>query len=168
MMTASDDRDFVITRVLNAPRTLVFDAWTIPKHMARWWGPRDFTNPVCEMDVRPGGAYRIVMRGPDGAEYPVSGVFQEVVRPERLIMSMDCSEHTDEWHDQVNPVRDKSKKPFLMALQIVTFEEFGAKTKLTVRTRFDSPLIRDGMLKVGMTEGWSQSLDRLEAHLPRE
>ncbi len=66
------DRDFVISREFAAPRELVWQAWNDPKHMAQWWGPHQFTNPVCELDVRVGGAYRIVMRGPDGVEYPMS------------------------------------------------------------------------------------------------
>ncbi|HMD55276.1 MAG TPA: SRPBCC domain-containing protein, partial [Phycisphaerae bacterium] len=107
----SDDRDFVITRVLSAPRELVFKAWTDPRHMAQWWGPHHFTNSVCEMDVRPGGAYRIVMRSPDGIEYPINGVFREIAAPERLVMTMDCSEHPDAWHDLVNPQRGADRNP---------------------------------------------------------
>ena len=72
-LPASDDHEFVITTIINAPRALVFKAWTDPKQMAQWWGPKGFTNPVCEMDVRPGGAHRIVMRGPDGTDYPIKG-----------------------------------------------------------------------------------------------
>lgn len=119
------------------------------------------------MDVRPGGAYRIVMRAPDGAEYPMKGVFREVVKPERLVMTMDCSGHPAEWHDQVNPNRDKSKAhPSLEILTTVTFEAEGSKTRLTVRQVLESKSIRDAMLKMGMTEGWSQSLERLTALLP--
>ncbi len=66
-------------------RDLVFKAWTETKHMAQWWGPKGFTNPVCEMDVRAGGAIRIHMRAPDGVVYPMTGVFQEIVVPERLV-----------------------------------------------------------------------------------
>src|SRR3981081_2563312 len=79
------DREVVITRVFDAPRALVFRAWTDPQHLARWWGPQGFSNPVCETDVRIGGAWRIVMRGPDGAEYPGGGVYREIVVPERLV-----------------------------------------------------------------------------------
>ena len=155
------DRDFVISRVFAAPRELVWKAWTEPQHLTRWWGPRAFTNPVCVLDVRPGGAYRVVMRSPEGAEYPLKGVYREIVAPERLVMTIDCSEHPDAWHDLVNPNRDKKKKPFLEMLQTVTFEDLGGKTKLTIRSRFESGAIRAAMLKMGMTAGWSQSLDRL-------
>ena len=92
----AEDREFVITRVFDAPRSLVFKMWTDPKHMAHWWGPKGFTNPVCEMDVRPGGAWRIVMRGPDGGEHPAKGVYREVVAPGRLVMTIDHSELSNE------------------------------------------------------------------------
>jgi uncharacterized protein YndB with AHSA1/START domain len=162
----SADQDFVITRIINAPRALVFKAWTDPKQMAQWWGPKGFTNPVCEMDVRPGGAHRIVMRGPDGTDYPVKGVYREIVEPERLVMTLDCSEHPEAWHDMVKPNRKKGERnPVGEMLQTVTFEDQGGKTKLTVRTRFNSTAIRDAMVKMGMSEGWAQSLDRLQTHV---
>jgi uncharacterized protein YndB with AHSA1/START domain len=166
--TASAEQEFVITRVFDAPRTLVFKAWTEPKHMAQWWGPHGFTNPVCEMDVRPGGTWRIVMRGPDGAEHPAKGVYCEVVEPERIVMTIDHSELSEEWHDLVNPNREKGKgKPALEVLSTVTFEEHGGKTTLTIRLRFDSAAVRDAFLKIGMSQGWSQSLERLEATLAK-
>jgi uncharacterized protein YndB with AHSA1/START domain len=161
--TESAGPDFVITRVFDAPRGLVFRAWTDPRHLARWWGPHGFTNPVCELDARPGGAWRIVMRGPDGQEHPAKGVYREVVEPERLVLTIDHSELSEEWHDLVNPARDKSKgKPALEALTTVTFEEHGGKTRLTIRLRFESPEVRGLLEKLGMAEGWSQSLERLE------
>jgi uncharacterized protein YndB with AHSA1/START domain len=160
--------EFVITRVFDAPRELVFRAWTDPRHMARWWGPRDFTNPVCELDARPGGAHRIVMRSPDGIEFPCKGVYREVSAPARIVMTLDCSEHPDFWHDLVNPNRRKDDaNPAGEMLSTITFEDLGGGTRLTVRTRFGSAAIRDAMLKLGMTEGWSQSLDRLAAELAR-
>ncbi|HET9685736.1 MAG TPA: SRPBCC domain-containing protein, partial [Pseudolabrys sp.] len=76
-----------ILRVLDAPRALVWKAWTDPKMMAQWFGPRGFTIPVCELDVRAGGSLRIVMRGPDGQDYPMKGEFREVVAPERLLFT---------------------------------------------------------------------------------
>jgi uncharacterized protein YndB with AHSA1/START domain len=161
-------RDFVITRVFDAPRELVWKAWTEPKRMAKWWGPRKFTNPVCKMDVRPGGAFRIVMRGPDGVDHPVKGFYREVARPERLVMALDHSELSDEWHDKVNPRRDKTAgKPALEAVTQVTLEEKDGKTKLTIRGRLESAKVRNALLKIGMNEGWSQSLERLDALLAK-
>jgi len=84
---AAADREIVITRVLSAPRSLVFETWSNPRHLARWWGPKDFTLPGCEMNFRPGGAYRFVMRGPDGKDYPFHGVYLEIVAPERIVFT---------------------------------------------------------------------------------
>ena len=164
-MGGAGDGDFVISRVFEAPREQLWQAWTDPRHMARWWGPRAFTNPVCEMDVRPGGAYRIVMRSPDGVDYPLTGVFQEISKPERLVLTMDPSGHPDAWHDAINPHRRKGENAAGELLQTVTFADVGGQTRLTVRTRFASAAIRDAMVKMGMNEGWSQSLDRLAGEL---
>src|SRR6185295_20302708 len=76
------ERELVLTRVFDAPRELVFRAWTDPKHMEQWWGPKVFTNRVEKMDVRPGGAWRIIMCAPDGTEYPAQGEYREIVPPE--------------------------------------------------------------------------------------
>src|SRR5258708_16516116 len=88
MTTASDTktmtREVRLTRMIDAPRALVWAAWTEPKHMAQWWGPHHFSNPVCEMDVRPGGKLMIHMKAPDGTVYPMPGTFTEVVKPQRL------------------------------------------------------------------------------------
>jgi uncharacterized protein len=157
-----NDREFVISRVFDSPRETVFQAWTDAGRLAGWWGPKGFTNPVCEIDPRPGGAYRIVMRSPEGVDYPVKGVYREVVRPERLVMTDDCSEHPKEWLDQVNPDRPEGEgPPALEALSTVTFSDEGGRTRLTISTLFASVAIRDSMVKMGMEEGWSQSLDRL-------
>jgi uncharacterized protein YndB with AHSA1/START domain len=162
------DREFLITRVFDAPRELVFKAWTEPKHLAQWWGPHPFTTPICQMDVRPGGAYRIVMRSPDGADYPLTGVYREVVKPERLVMTMDASEHPSEWHDLVNPNRSKGdNNPAGEMLSTITFEEIAGKTRVTVRVLLISAAVRDAMVKMGMNEGWSQSLQRLAELLPK-
>ena len=85
--TQPTPRKLVLERVFDAPRELVFKAWTDPKMMARWWGPTYFTNPVCELDARPGGAILIHMTSPDGTAYPMKGTFEEVVPPERLAFS---------------------------------------------------------------------------------
>ncbi|MCE0484561.1 MAG: SRPBCC family protein [Methylacidiphilales bacterium] len=158
----SATRDFVISRVFDASRELVFKAWTDPARMAKWWGPRVMTTPVCELDARPGGAYRVVMRAPDGTDYPITGVYREVAPPERLVLTMDCREHPAAWHDLVKPNRRPDEtNPAGELLTTVTFEDVAGKTKLTVRVTFQSDEIGDAMLKMGMNEGWSQSLDRL-------
>jgi len=158
----SSEREFTITRVFTAPRGLVFNAWTDPKLLAQWWGPHGFTNPVCEIDLRPGGTWRIVMRGPDGTLHPTKGVYHDIIPPERLVLSIDHSDMPEQWHDLVNPGCDPSKgRPKLEAITIVSLTERAGKTTLTVRQRFESPTVRDALLKIGMSEGWSQSMERL-------
>ena len=159
------ERDFVITRVFDAPRELVFRTWTDPRHVARWWGPKNFTNPVCELDVRVGGAYHIGMRAPDGTDCPVKGVFREIVPPEKLVMTVECADHFAEFLEHLEPAR--GEQPRFEMLQTVTFEALGARTKLTITTRFPTAAIRDAALSVGMTEGWSESLDKLDEELAR-
>ena len=154
------ERDFVLTRVFDVPRSLVFKAWTDPKHMAQWWGPRIATTPICEMDVRPGGAYRIVMRLPDGNLLPLKGFYREVVEPERLVWTMDHSELPPEWHDKVDPNRQHADAVG-EATSTITFEDLDGKTKLTIRIRFVSTDIRNAMMRLGMNEGWTESLARL-------
>src|ERR1700735_1778713 len=83
----SAENEIVITRVFNAPRALVYRAWTNPVHLARWWGPRGFTNPRCEIDVRAGGIMRIDMRAPNGTVYPMAGIFLELKEPEQIVFT---------------------------------------------------------------------------------
>jgi uncharacterized protein YndB with AHSA1/START domain len=155
-------RELVLAREFDAPRELVWRAWTVPEHVARWWGPQTFT-ATCELDLRVGGSYRIVMRGPDGEEGPLTGEFLEITPPERLVMTMDLSEESEEWFDVVFPDRDKSRgKPELKLVQTVTFEAVGNKTRLTVRQRLESDAVRDAFLRVGAVEGWESSFEKLD------
>jgi len=146
-------RELVIMRVLNAPRKLVWKAWIDPKHVAQWWGPKGFTNPVCELDVRPGGAIRIHMRGPDGTVYPMTGVYQEIVEPERLVFTSGAL--------------DKQGKPLFEVLTTVTLTEQGGKTTLTVRARVVKSTDEAAPYLAGMNEGWNQTLDRLTAYVAK-
>lgn len=156
--------EFLITRILHAPRALVWQAWTDVHHMKRWWGPHGFDIPQCEMDVRVGGNYRVVMRSADGVDYPVTGEFRELLPAERLVMTLNCIEHPPAWHDLVRANRAPGDdNPAGEMIQTATFDNLGDTTRLTIRTRFESTAIRDAMLKMGMLEGWSQSLERLDA-----
>lgn len=148
-----NEREVIITRVLDAPRALVFKMWTDAKHLAQWWGPKGFTNPVCELDARPGGVLRIVMRAPDGAEYPMKGVFQEVVAPERLVFT--------------NIAVDREGNHLLEGVTTVVFAEQGGKTKLTLQTRAVGIAPVAPRMLAGMEAGWTQSLERLEALVGR-
>jgi uncharacterized protein YndB with AHSA1/START domain len=159
-------REIAITRRLLAPPARVFQAWTQPAHLAQWWGPRGYINPVCEMDLRPGGHYRILMRDPDGAEYPVRGVLLEMEPAAKLVLTDDCGEMPDEWHDLIDPNRDRRLgNPTLASVVTVTFEDLGDTTHLEVRYAFMSRKARDVMLKMGFSRDWMESLDRLEAWL---
>ncbi|HEY1526039.1 MAG TPA: SRPBCC domain-containing protein [Candidatus Angelobacter sp.] len=139
--------ELTVTRILDAPPETVYNAWTDPTQMARWWGPKNFTNPVCELDVRPGGAWRIVMRAPDGMEYICAGVYSEVVKAERLVFS--------------NNAFDREGKSLLEGVTSVTFAAQGAKTKLTVETHVVGKVSYAAQMLAGMEAGWNQSLDRL-------
>jgi uncharacterized protein YndB with AHSA1/START domain len=162
----SGERDFFITRGFDAPRALVWQAWTEPGRIARWWGPNGFSNPVCEMDLRPGGAYRLVMRSPEGEDYPITGEVRELVAPALLVMTLDCAEHPAEWHEAVRAGSGRvGPNPAGTMVQTVRFEDLGGKTRLSISTRFESTEIRDAMVKMGMNEGWSQSLGRLAQHV---
>jgi uncharacterized protein YndB with AHSA1/START domain len=149
-------QELILTRIFGAPRSLVFRAWTDPQHMARWWGPRGFTNPVCELDVRPGGLIRIDMRGPDGTIYPMKGVFHEIVEPRLLVFTSTALE-------------DPTGQPLLEILNTITFEDYNGLTKLTLHARL---VTRDFQMTPpvaaalsGMEQGWSESLYRLADEL---
>ena len=147
------EREVTITRVFDAPRALVFKAWTDPQHLAQWWGPEGFTNPVCEFEAHVGGKLRIHMRGPDGAVYPMKGVIREIVAPERLVFS--------------SVAVDAAGKHLLEGLTTLTFAEQNGKTKMTMHTHAAAVAeIGVGYLQ-GMEAGWTQSIDRLEGLLTR-
>jgi uncharacterized protein YndB with AHSA1/START domain len=141
------ERDLVITRIFDAPRELVFRAWTDPQHMARWWGPKHFTSRVETMDVRPGGAWRIIMLAPDGNEFPAQGVYREIVPPQRLVFTNDAV--------------DKDGNVIIAGFTTVTFADQNGKTKLTLETRGTAKVDYAAQYLQGMEMGWTQSLDRL-------
>ncbi len=149
-MTKSDvaDRELVLVRVFNAPRELVWKAWTDPKRLAQWWGPTHFTNPVCEVDARPGGKWRIVMRGPDGAEFPHGGEYIEVTPPSKLVMTNSL---------------EGAFQPFGPSTWTVTFDEVDGKTTLTTRVLCATPTDRETMEHMGWRGGYGMSLDKLAA-----
>jgi uncharacterized protein YndB with AHSA1/START domain len=157
-----DDREHVISRTFDAPRELVWKAWTEPQRMAQWWGPNCFTNPVCDLDVRPGGAYRIVMRSPDGVDYPLKGIYRDVVPPKLLVYTVDISDHPEDWHGLLKKnLKGNAADTSKPVLHNVSFEAEGPKTRVTIRQSFASVALRDAFVKMGMEQGWGQSLDRL-------
>jgi uncharacterized protein YndB with AHSA1/START domain/predicted enzyme related to lactoylglutathione lyase len=154
------DREIVITRVLDAPRSLVFKAWTEPERVMRWWGPNGFTTPVCRIDLRPGGIFHSCMRSPDGQDYWSRGVYREVVEP-ALIVSTDT--FADAEGNIVEPTQYGMSASWPReALITVTFVEQDGKTAFTLRHAVGSASESEaGMCR----QGWSESLDRLAAYL---
>ncbi len=142
------DRVLIITRIFDAPRELVWKAWTEPERMVKWHGPRGFTSTIERSDFRPGGLYRIHMRGPENDDHWRQGAFREIVAPERLVM-VGC------WADaQGRPVGPET-------IVTVTLEDLGARTQLTLHEAlFESVTARDAH-----NGGWNSSLDRLAEYL---
>ena len=147
------ERELTITRVFDAPRALVFKAWTDATHLAQWWGPKGFTNPVCEIDARVGGALRIHMRAPDGSIYPMKGEIREIIAPERLVFT--------------NIAVDEAGNHIIEGLTTVTFAEAGGKTKMTLHTRGSAVAEKAVGYLQGMEMGWTQSIDKLQAWVAR-
>jgi len=149
-IVAPGEATIVFTRTVDAPRELVWKMWTDPKHIANWWGPNGFTNTVRAMEVKPGGVWRFIMHGPDGANYPTRVVYHEVVKPERLVYELGGD--------------DESNNHTFRAT--VTFAEREGKTDIRMANKFPSVAARDAVLKFGAVEGGAQTLDRLAAYLP--
>jgi uncharacterized protein YndB with AHSA1/START domain len=145
-----EDRVLVITRMLDAPRTLVFKVWSQPEHLVRWWGPTGFTLPDCTVEFHPGGAFHCLMRSPEGSEHRMHGVYREIVEPEKISFTW-C------WVDAEG-------HPGHETLVTVLLEEAGAdgaQTKLTLHHAvFESESARDAHNK-----GWSETMDRLAAYV---
>jgi len=146
VVTKSTARELVITRIFDAPRALVFEAWTKPEHLVHWFGPNGFTLPVCEMDVRVGGSYRLCMRASSGWEHYTHGVYREIVPAERIV-----------WTSVFEDV------PGSEILTTVTFAEHEGKTKLTVHQTysFESDATR------GAPQGWTETLEHLAAYVAK-
>ncbi len=142
-----------LKRVFTAPRPFVFKAWIDPVQLAKWWGPKGFTNPVCEADVRPGGAIRIHMRAPDGVVYPMTGEFIEVTPPERLIFT--------------SAAMDGNGQPMFVNRNTVIFTEVAGGTEIALHVVVISTTPAAPQYLKGMEMGWKLSLDRLDALVHR-
>ena len=150
-----NDRDVVVTRAFNAPRALVYDAYTKPDLVKRWLlGPPGWTMPVCEMDVRVGGTFRWRWRNEQGAEFGFSGVFKEVVRPSRIV-------HTETY--EPGDVGGEMGEALITAL----WTEKAGVTTHTMTIRYASKEVRDAALKTGMTDGMEMSFQQLDALLAK-
>lgn len=148
------DREFVMERVFDASRELVWQAWTKPEHLTQWWGPKGWTLPVCQVDFRPGGVWLYCMRGPDGEEAWGKAIYREIVEPERIV-------YLDTFVDETgNPLEGMPEM-----LITVTFADHDGKTRLATHAQFASAADLEAVLAMGMVEGLTQTWDRLEAYL---
>jgi uncharacterized protein YndB with AHSA1/START domain len=144
-VTIPGDRQIVITRIFDAPRALVFEAWTRAQHVAHWWDPSGVPLAVCEIDLRPGGAFRWVNRAPDGGEgYSFAGIYREIIAPEKLVFT------------GMGPGGSGT----------LVFTEQGKKTKLTITIECATKEDRDAMLQMRVDAGTAQTLENLAAYLP--
>jgi len=146
----TSEREIEVTRLLNAPRELVFEVWTSPKHVDKWWGPNGFTNSTKKIDVRPGGEWIYVMHGPDGRIYDNRIRFIEVVKPEKLVYLHDSG-------------IDEDPREFQ---SVITFEVAGKQTKVTLKSLFKTKEARDFVVReFGALEGATQHLNKLANYL---
>lgn len=151
-MSANSDREFILTRLLDAPRELVFDVWTKPEHIVSWWGPTGFTTTSQEMDVKPGGSWRFMMHGPDGRDYPNKIIFIEVVKPSRLVYKHSGEADTEDVKFHVT----------------ITFAEKGKKTELTMHMIFETAAEFERVKReYGAEEGAYQHVARLAEYLAK-
>jgi uncharacterized protein YndB with AHSA1/START domain len=149
----AEGKEIILVRTLNASRERVFGEWTEPKHLAHWWGPRGHSVTQCELDPWPGGSIRIKMRGPDGVISPTTGVYHEVIKPERIVFTLSAFE-------------DREGNPQLEVLTIVNLSSLNEnKTRLTLRAVIvkSTPLVDDAINR--MEAGWEESIDRLAEHV---
>jgi uncharacterized protein YndB with AHSA1/START domain len=148
---AQPRRVVTLTRVIDAPRALVFEAWTDPKHVEKWWGPKNFTSVVDKWDARPNGSIHLKMVAQSGFSHPMTGTFHEVVPTERLVF--------------LAIAEDDAGNPLLESLTTVTFEDVQGKTKLTVHASAVGIAPISAQMLQGMEMGWSQSLERLDEQM---
>ena len=144
------ERELLLTRLIRAPREKVYRAWTEPELLKQWFTPRPYTTPVVEVDVRPGGASTIIMRAPDGNEFPNHGVYLEVIPNEKLVFT---DAYTSAW--------EPSQKPFMTV--VLTFEDVNGDTRYTARVMHWTVADREMHEQMGFHPGWGQATDQLEA-----
>ena len=158
-MTEQPYKELTLTRELDAPRELVWRAWTDPELLAKWWGPRGVTNPEYKVDARVGGTMYVVMLAGEelgelaGQRWPMKGVFQEIQEPEKLVFT--------------NQAIDEAGNVLIDGLTTVTLAEENGKTKLTLTTTGKGLVPQASQMLEGMEAGWSQSLDKLSEILTK-
>lgn len=144
------EQEVTITRLLNAPRELVFQAWTEPRHVMQWWGPQGFRNTDCEMDAQAGGRFALHMTGPDGVSYPCLGYYEEITPPSRIVFVGEA--------DDRHPCGAGLPPRARLTLTLV---DFHGKTELTLHTRFESVAMQQAAVAAGYRIGWEGAFERL-------
>ncbi|HMJ08565.1 MAG TPA: SRPBCC domain-containing protein [Pyrinomonadaceae bacterium] len=157
MTKNAGSNELVITREFDAPRELLYEVWTKPEHIEKWWGPRGFTTRVTSMDLRAGGKWNYVMIGPDGMEYPVHGLFSEVTPPERIVT-------TDEFGDDYDEIMPGVDLPKGLVATAV-FDDLGKRSRLTITIAHATPEDRRKHEEMGVIAGWNSSLDKMDEYL---
>lgn len=142
-LTLPSDTEILMTRVIDAPRRLVFEAHAKPEHVRRWWGPREFEMTSCDMDFRPGGKWRFVQTSERG-EFAFHGEYREIVAPERIVWTFEYE-----------------GAPGQVSVETLTLVERGGQTHVTARSVFPSKAARDAMIESGMESGAAETWDRL-------
>jgi uncharacterized protein YndB with AHSA1/START domain len=159
--TKSAKQEIAITRVFDAPRELVWKMWTEPEQMKQWWGPKNFTAPVCRMDLRVGGKYLYCMRSPEGKDYWGTGIYNEIVKPSRLGYT---DSFADEKGNVVSASQYEMEGDWPLELHVtVTFEENQGKTKITLQHVGVPP----GKMSDMCRAGWNESFDKLDEALEK-
>mgnify|MGYP001769725240 FL=1 len=158
-MAKADENELTITRIFDAPRDLLWKAWTEPERVMRWWGPKGFTSPVCKIDLRIGGSYLFCMLSPDGEDFWSTGVYREIVPPAKIV----CTDSfADEDGNVVPATYYDMGDDFPLELQItITFEEHDGKTKMTLLHAG----LPSGAMKDATAQGWNESFDKLAESL---
>jgi uncharacterized protein YndB with AHSA1/START domain len=151
--SSGEINEVTVTRVLGAPRALVFKAWTDPVQVGEWWGPHHFTNKVRKWEARAGGSIDLDMIGPDGTAYPMTGTFTEVTEPSRLTFT--------------SAVPGPDGKPIFEVLTVITLVETGPRTTLTMHATITGRTDAAAQYIAGMEAGWTQTLERLDALVTR-
>lgn len=150
---AKGSTEVTVERLIHAPRESVWEAWTQQEKLAQWWGPKNFTNPVCQVQAKPGGKIYIEMCDNHGNRHPRLGAFRELVKPEWLVFS-------DSWLDEKGDA-------LLVGLTMVDFESENGYTRITINSNVSTNTVEGFESMEGMQESWNQSLDKLEQYLRR-
>jgi uncharacterized protein YndB with AHSA1/START domain len=157
--TQTGEKDIVITREFAAPRQLVWDVWTTPKHLEKWFGPKGFNTRVETLEFRVGGRSSYIMVGPDGTEYPAVGVFKEIVPIEKIVS-------TDEWGEGYEELAAKKHIDLPQGMVLTAlFNDLGERTKLTLITTHQSVEDRKKHEEMGVVDGWNSSFDKMDTYL---